>query len=159
MIRYIRDIYTVHSRTPHTHHQQPIFKHSTMDFGLQGKIAFVTGSSTGTLVRQLSLFTLRPNRLSPGIGKDSAILFGKYGAKVAITYHSDKAGAEATAETVKSNGSEVRTHRLSGETLDLTLTQRNPGNRSAVRPRGPRVHRGSRGSGCGQVGSDRRLRC
>ncbi len=59
-----------------------------MDFGLKGKIAFVTGSSAG-------------------IGRQTAVLYGQLGAKVAVTFHSDEAGAAATVEEIKRHGSEV----------------------------------------------------
>ena len=59
-----------------------------MDFGLKGKIAFVTGSSAG-------------------IGRQAALLFGQLGAKVAVTFHSDEAGGAATVEEIKRHGSEV----------------------------------------------------
>jgi NAD(P)-dependent dehydrogenase (short-subunit alcohol dehydrogenase family) len=59
-----------------------------MDFELKGKIAFVTGASAG-------------------IGRETAILFGKLGANVAITFHSDDAGAHATVEAIKAHGSDV----------------------------------------------------
>jgi NAD(P)-dependent dehydrogenase (short-subunit alcohol dehydrogenase family) len=63
-----------------------------MDFELKGKIAFITGASAG-------------------IGRETAILYGKLGANVAITFHSDEAGAQTTVEAIKAHGTDVR-HNL-----------------------------------------------
>ena len=49
-----------------------------MDMGLQNRIVFVTGSSSG-------------------IGRASAIAFGREGAKVVVSYHNNRRGAEETA--------------------------------------------------------------
>ncbi|MCD6023815.1 MAG: family oxidoreductase [Fibrobacteria bacterium] len=55
---------------------------------LQGKRALVTGSDSG-------------------IGQAIAIAFGREGAHVAVHYHSDKAGAEATAADLRARGRET----------------------------------------------------
>lgn len=52
---------------------------------LQGKVAIVTGSSSG-------------------IGQGIATRFGNDGANVVVNYHSDKAGGEATVEAISSAG-------------------------------------------------------
>lgn len=54
---------------------------------LEGKIALITGSDSG-------------------IGKAIAIAYAQEGAKVVITYHSDKEGAESTLREVKKSGGE-----------------------------------------------------
>ena len=58
-----------------------------MDMGLQNRIVFVTGSSSG-------------------IGRASAIAFGREGAKVVVSYHNNRSGAEETAEMVSEAGGE-----------------------------------------------------
>jgi glucose 1-dehydrogenase len=55
---------------------------------LQGKRALVTGSDSG-------------------IGQAIAVAFGREGAHVAVHYHRDRAGAEATAADLKSRGRET----------------------------------------------------
>ena len=54
-------------------------------FGLEGRVAFVTGSSTG-------------------LGKAMALSLGESGAKVALNYHNNKERAEATFEEFRSQG-------------------------------------------------------
>ena len=52
-----------------------------MDFGLKDQVVLVTGSSAG-------------------IGKAAAVAFAAEGAKVAVTYHSNRTGAEQVARQV-----------------------------------------------------------
>ncbi len=56
-----------------------------MNMGLKDRVVLVTGSSSG-------------------IGKEIAIAYGREGARVAITYYSDRDGAEKTAESVREVG-------------------------------------------------------
>ena len=56
-----------------------------MDMGLQGRVVLVTGASSG-------------------IGRASSIAFAREGAKVALTYHSNREGGEKTAEIVGQSG-------------------------------------------------------
>jgi len=56
-----------------------------MDLGLNGKTVLVTGSSSG-------------------IGRATAIAFGKEGAQVAVTYHKNQKGAEETVQQVVDAG-------------------------------------------------------
>lgn len=56
-----------------------------MDTGLKGRVALVTGSSSG-------------------IGRATAMAFGEEGARVAVTYRSNRQGAEATAARVERAG-------------------------------------------------------
>ena len=56
-----------------------------MDLGLREKVVLVTGSSSG-------------------IGQAAAVAFAGEGARVAVTYHENQAGAEATAEQVRAAG-------------------------------------------------------
>lgn len=58
-----------------------------MDMGLEGRVVFVTGSSSG-------------------IGRTTAEAFGREGARVAVSYRSDQAGAEETAGLVAEAGGE-----------------------------------------------------
>lgn len=58
-----------------------------MDMGLRDRVAFVTGGSSG-------------------IGRATAIAFGREGAKVAISYHSNRSEAEETAAMVTEVGGE-----------------------------------------------------
>jgi len=53
-----------------------------MNLGLREKVVLVTGSSSG-------------------IGQAAAVAFAGEGARVAVTYHENQAGAEATAEQVR----------------------------------------------------------
>jgi|SRR5579859_835980 len=63
-----------------------------MDMGMKGQSVLVTGSSSG-------------------IGRAAAIAFGAEGARVAITYHRNRQGAEDTAKEVqKSGGQALVTH-------------------------------------------------
>ena len=55
---------------------------------LDGQVALVTGASRG-------------------IGAAIAILFGRLGARVAVNYRSDEAGAQATAQAVRDAGAEA----------------------------------------------------
>ena len=59
-----------------------------MDIGLRNRVVLVTGSSAG-------------------IGRASAVAFGREGARVAITYHTNLDGAQATADTVRQTGAET----------------------------------------------------
>ncbi len=59
-----------------------------MDLGLRGKIALVTGSSSG-------------------IGRATAELFGREGVRVAVTYATGLDRAEATAASIRENGGEA----------------------------------------------------
>lgn len=54
---------------------------------MQGKVALITGSDSG-------------------IGKATAVAYAQAGAKVAITFHSDKEGAEGTLREVEQAGGE-----------------------------------------------------
>ncbi|QGH35507.1 SDR family oxidoreductase [Gracilibacillus salitolerans] len=56
-----------------------------MNMGLNNRVVLVTGSSSG-------------------IGRETAVAYGREGARVAITYHSDRYGAEKTAERVREVG-------------------------------------------------------
>src|SRR5947209_1557760 len=58
-----------------------------MDLSLRGHVVLVTGSSSG-------------------IGRAAAIAFGGEGARVAVTFHSKRAGAEETAHQVGAAGGE-----------------------------------------------------
>lgn len=58
-----------------------------MDMGLQNRVVFVTGGSSG-------------------IGRASAIAFGREGAKVALSYKNNRRGAEETAVMVSEAGGE-----------------------------------------------------
>lgn len=63
-----------------------------MDLGLRDRVVLVTGSSSG-------------------IGQATAIAFGGEGAKVAVTYHKNRDGAEETALNVrKAGGDALVTH-------------------------------------------------
>jgi 3-oxoacyl-[acyl-carrier protein] reductase len=59
-----------------------------MDLGLREKVVLVTGSSSG-------------------IGQAAAVAFAGEGARVAVTYHENQAGAEATAEQVRAAGGQA----------------------------------------------------
>ena len=58
-----------------------------MDMGLQNRVVFITGSSSG-------------------IGRAAAIAFGREGAKVVVSYHNNRRGAEETAVMVSEAGGE-----------------------------------------------------
>lgn len=59
-----------------------------MDLGLKESTVLVTGSSSG-------------------IGKAAAIAFGAEGARVAVTYHANRQGAEDTATKVRDAGGQA----------------------------------------------------
>ncbi len=59
-----------------------------MDFGLRDQVVLVTGSSSG-------------------LGRATAVAYGAEGARVAVTYHSDRDGANETAEQVRAAGGEA----------------------------------------------------
>ena len=59
-----------------------------MDMGLQDRVVLVTGSSRG-------------------IGQATAVAFGREGARVAVTYNTNRAGAEDTAAMVERVGGET----------------------------------------------------
>jgi NAD(P)-dependent dehydrogenase (short-subunit alcohol dehydrogenase family) len=59
-----------------------------MDLGLKGQTVLVTGSSSG-------------------IGRATAIAFAAEGARVAVTYHENRQGAEATASQVQAAGGQA----------------------------------------------------
>ncbi|MDQ2729673.1 MAG: SDR family NAD(P)-dependent oxidoreductase, partial [Actinomycetota bacterium] len=56
-----------------------------MEFGLQDRVVLVTGATSG-------------------IGRATAIAFGTEGARVALTYHTNREGAETTAKEVETAG-------------------------------------------------------
>lgn len=58
-----------------------------MDLGLKNRVVFATGASSG-------------------IGRATAVAFAREGARVAITYKSNKAGAEETVSRIQSAGGE-----------------------------------------------------
>jgi NAD(P)-dependent dehydrogenase (short-subunit alcohol dehydrogenase family) len=62
-------------------------KESGMDLGLKNRVALVTGASSG-------------------IGRATAVAFAREGARVAITYKSNRASAEETLNRIQSAGSE-----------------------------------------------------
>lgn len=64
-----------------------------MATSLEGKAVIVTGSSSG-------------------IGRATALRFGSEGASVAVTYHTDEAGAERTAAEVVDRGGDAMTARF-----------------------------------------------
>ncbi len=59
-----------------------------MDLGLKDRVVLVTGSSSG-------------------IGKAAAIAFGAEGARVGVTYHANRQGAEETAQKVQDAGGQA----------------------------------------------------
>ena len=64
-----------------------------MDLGLRDNVVLVTGASSG-------------------IGRVTAVAFGEEGAKVALTYHSNRAGAEEVAREVTASGGEAMVVQL-----------------------------------------------
>lgn len=63
------------------------WKETGMDLGLQNRVVLVTGASSG-------------------IGKATAVAFAREGARVAITYKLNRAGAEETISRIQTMGSE-----------------------------------------------------
>jgi 3-oxoacyl-[acyl-carrier protein] reductase len=59
-----------------------------MDLGLKDRVVLVTGSSAG-------------------IGRAAAIAFGAEGARVGVTYHANRQGAEDTAQKVRNAGGQA----------------------------------------------------
>jgi 3-oxoacyl-[acyl-carrier protein] reductase len=59
-----------------------------MDMGLAGRVVLVTGGSSG-------------------IGRATAVAFAREGGRVALTYHSNRTGAEETAAMVEAAGTEA----------------------------------------------------
>ena len=59
-----------------------------MDLGLREKVVLVTGSSSG-------------------IDQAAAVAFAGEGARVAVTYHENRPGAEVTAEQVRAAGGQA----------------------------------------------------
>ena len=59
-----------------------------MDLGLKDEIVLVTGSSSG-------------------IGRAAAIAYGSEGARVGVTYHANREGAEETARKVREAGGQA----------------------------------------------------
>ncbi len=70
-----------------------------MDMGLKDAVVLVTGSSAG-------------------IGRAAAVAYGAEGAKVAVTYHSKREGAEETARRVEAAGGEALISRFDLEDGD-----------------------------------------
>lgn len=66
---------------------------NSLDFS--GKVVLVTGASSG-------------------IGRATAEMFGRLGATVALTYHKNKAGAEAAVEAISANGHQKQSVNISG---------------------------------------------
>jgi 3-oxoacyl-[acyl-carrier protein] reductase len=60
-----------------------------MDLGLKDRVVLITGSSAG-------------------IGKAAAVAFGAEGARVAVTYHTNRQGAEETAQKVRGAGGQAQ---------------------------------------------------
>src|SRR5882724_3657671 len=69
-----------------------------MEMGLKDSVVIVTGASAG-------------------IGRAIAVAFAREGARVAITYHTDPAGAERTAEMVRGAGGEPMVARFALEEI------------------------------------------
>lgn len=74
-----------------------------MDLGLNGRSVLVTGSSSG-------------------IGRAVAIAFGAEGARVAVTYHTNRQGAEDTADRVRDAGGEALIVPFDLANLDVIRT-------------------------------------
>ena len=69
-----------------------------MDVGLEGKVVLITGSSRG-------------------LGRETALLFARQGARVVVNYRRNREGAEAVAGEIKSAGGQALP--LQGDVSDL----------------------------------------